>query len=297
MRRLTSLLAGLASTLLQVDCGRQSSDPSSFTSRVIPLWQHGAPGSEARRDEPERAADWWVKNVHNPSLTGFFPPTAAANGTAIVIAPGGGFRELVFDAEGVAPAKYFANLGVAAFALKYRLAREEGSSYDLERHTGADVRRAMRLVRSHAQEWGLDPDRIGIMGWSAGGEVAAMVAYRPSPGDAGSEDPIERVDAKPSFQILVYPGSYGIPDVVPPGAPPTFVLAASDDEGPADVLSDLIRKYRQAHVPIEAHLLAQGGHGFNMGDRSVLTSIRNWPQRMADWLKDRGLLTRVTPAQ
>jgi acetyl esterase/lipase len=260
---------------------------------VIPLWQHGAPGSETRRAEPERARAWWVKNVHNPSLTAFFPKAAAANGTAIVIAPGGGFRELVFDGEGVAPAKYFANLGVAAFALKYRLSREEGSSYDLEKHTGADVRRAMRHVRSHAGAWGLDPDRIGIMGWSAGGELAAMVAYRPSPGDAKSEDPIERCAAKPNFQILIYPGSYGIPDVVPPDAPPTFVLAASDDEGPARVLTDLIQKYRRARVPIEAHLFAEGGHGFNMGDRSDLVGIRNWPQRMADWLKDRGLLTRA----
>jgi acetyl esterase/lipase len=226
-------------------------------------------------------------------LTAFFPPAAAANGTAVVIAPGGGLRELVFDAEGAEPAKYFANLGVAAFALKYRLPREEGSIYDLEQHTGADVRRAMRLVRSHAGEWGLDPERVGIMGWSAGGEVAAMVAYRSSPGDAGAEDPVERVAAEPNFQILVYPGSYGIPDVVPPNAPPTFVLAASDDEGAANVLLDLTQKYRRARVPIEVHLFAEGGHGFNMGDRSGFVSIRNWPQRMADWLKDRGLLTRA----
>jgi acetyl esterase/lipase len=279
--------------LLPLDCGRGPSGASSSTPRVFPLWQQGAPGSEARRDEAEKAKDWWVKNVHHPSLTAFLPPPAAANGTAIVIAPGGGLRELVFDAEGVAPAKYLANLGVAAFALKYRLPREQGSSYDLERHTGADVRRAMRLVRSHAREWGLDPDRIGIMGWSAGAEVSAMVAYRPSPGDAESADPIERFAAKPDFQILVYPGSYGIPEVVPADAPPTFVLAASDDDGAAEVLGDLIQKYRRARVPIEAHLFAGGGHGFNMGDRSALVSIRTWPQRMADWLKDRGLLTRA----
>lgn len=293
MRRLNSLVAGLASTLLELACGKEPSRTETSTSRWIPLWQHGAPGSEARRDEPEKAKDWWVKNIHNPSLTAFFPATGLANGTAIVIAPGGGFRELVFEPEGVAPAKYFANLGVAAFALKYRLTREEGSSYDLEKHTGADVRRAMRVVRSHAGEWGLDPNRVGIMGWSAGGEVASMVAYRPSPGDPGSDDPIERVAAKPNFQILIYPGSYAIPDVVPPDAPPTFALAASDDEGPAAVVSDLIQKYRQARIPLEAHLFAEGGHGFNMGDRSALASIQNWPQRMADWLKDRGLLTRA----
>ena len=290
MRKLISLVSGLASTLIQFDRSKGSSRPVTFRSRVIPLWSHGAPGSEGHRDEPEKAKDWWIKNVHNPSLTGFFPPAAAANGTAIVIAPGGGFRELVFDGEGVAPAKFFAKLGITAFALKYRLSCNEGSSYDLEEHTGADIRRAMRLVRSHAREWSLDPDRIGIMGWSAGGGLAAMVAYRPSPGDASSEDPIERVSAKPSFQILIYPGSYGIPDVVLSDAPPTLALAAVDDEGAAAVVADLIQKYRRARVPIEAHLFAKGGHGFNMGDRSTLVSIRNWPQRMADWMKDQGLV-------
>ena len=263
---------------------------------VIPLWPNGAPGSEARRTEPEQAKDYWVKNIHNPSLTVFLPPKEKANGTAVVICPGGGHRELVFNAEGVEPAQYLAKLGVTAFALKYRLAREPGSPYSLEKDVAADIRRAMRLVRSHARDWGLDPERIGIMGWSAGGEVAAMVAYRPTPGDAEAADPIERVSAKPNFQIIIYPGGYGVPETVPADAPPAFFLAANDDVGAARTITTLFERYRQAGVPAEVHLYTEGHHAFNMGNRSNLVSIRSWPQRMADWLTDRGLLAPAAAA-
>jgi acetyl esterase/lipase len=234
-----------------------------------------------------------VKNVHDPSLTAFLPPAGRASGTAIVIAPGGGHRELVFDAEGIAPARYLADLGVAAFALKYRLSREDGSGYGLEEHAGADIRRAMRLVRSRASEWSLDPRRIGVMGWSAGGELAAMVAYRSVFGDPGSVDPVERVDARPDFAILIYPGAYGMPDIVSSDAPPAFLIAAGNDEAAAENVVGLLERHRRAGVPAEVHLYADGHHGFNMGDRSPLMAIRNWPERMADWLTDRGLLARA----
>jgi acetyl esterase/lipase len=170
--------------------------------QVIPLWENGAPGFEARRNEPEQHADWWYKNIHNPSLTVFLPPADKANGTAVVVAAGGGHRELVFNAEGVEPALYLASLGVTAFALKYRLFREPGSRYTLE-NTAQDIRRAMRTVRARAGQWGVDPRRIGVMGWSAGGEVAALVAYPPVDGDAKSGDAIERVSARPDFEIQV----------------------------------------------------------------------------------------------
>ncbi len=149
---------------------------------VIPLWADGAPGSESRRHEPEQAKDYWVKNVHNPSITAFLPPRDKATGAAVVICPGGGHRLLVFNAEGVDAARYLNSIGVAAFALKYRLGREEGSPYKLDVHPRADGQRAMRLVRSRAAEWGIDPKRVGIMGFSAGGEVASIVAFSPARG-------------------------------------------------------------------------------------------------------------------
>jgi acetyl esterase/lipase len=259
------------------------------TPQVIPLWKNGAPGFESRRDEPEQHQDWWFKNIHNPSLTVFLPAAGKANGTAVVVAAGGGHRELVFNPEGVEPAQYLASLGVTAFALKYRLFREPGSKYTID-NTAEDIRRAMRTVRARAAEWHIDPKRVGVMGWSAGGEVAALVAYPPVEGDARSPDPIERVSARPDFQILVYPGPLGIPDKIPATAPPLFLVGAADDEYVANVLFDLTRKYHDAGAQVETHIYAQGKHAFNMGQRSDFVSIRHWPQRLAEWLEDRGYL-------
>jgi len=255
---------------------------------VIPLWEKGAPGYESRRDEPEQHKDWWYKNIHNPSLTVFLPPGGKANGTAVIVAAGGGHRELVFNPEGVEPAQYLASLGVTAFALKYRLFREPGSKYTID-NTAEDIRRAMRVVRARAADWQIDPKRIGVMGWSAGGEVAALVAYPPVAGDPKAQDPVERVSARPDFQILIYPGPHGIPATVPRDAPPLFLLGAADDEYVAPVLFDLSRKYQDAGASIETHIYAQGKHAFNMGQRSQYVSIQRWPQRLAEWLEDRGL--------
>jgi acetyl esterase/lipase len=257
---------------------------------VIPLWPDGAPGFEARRNEPELARDYWVRNIHNPSITVFLPPKEKANGTAVLICPGGGHRELVFNAEGVEPARYLNSLGVAAFVLKYRLARETNSPYSLKIHPREDGERAMRLIRSRAAEWNLDTNRIGIMGFSAGGEVVSMVVYHPTGGDPTAADPIDRTSCRPDFQIVIYPGPLDVPEVVPTNTPPAFFLAANDDLQPARTIIDLVQKYRLAGVPVEVHLFARGGHAFNMGNRSKLTTIKSWPQRMADWMADNRLL-------
>ena len=266
-----------------------SASLSAHAQQVVPLWQEGAPGFESRRDEPEQHKDWWYKNIHNPSLTVFLPEKGKANGTAVIVAAGGGHRELVFDPEGVEPAQYLASLGITAFALKYRLFREPGSRYTID-NTAEDIRRAMRTVRARAGEWGIDPRRIGVMGWSAGGEVAALVAYPPVGGDPGSTDPVERVGARPDFQILIYPGPLGIPEKIPRDAPPLFLLGAADDEYVASVLFDITRKYHEAGASLETHIYAQGRHAFNMGQRSEYVSIKRWPARLSEWLEDRGYL-------
>src|SRR5688572_13281821 len=181
---------------------------------VIHLWPNGAPGFEDRRHEPEEAASYWVKNVHNPSITVFLPPREKATGAAVVICPGGGFRELGFNGEGIAPARFMTNLGVAAFALKYRLPRQAGSPYKLPDHPKEDIQRALRLIRSRAQEWGIDTNRIGVMGFSAGGEVASLASYTAGDGSSDASDPIDRFPANVNFQIMIYPGPLGLPDVV-----------------------------------------------------------------------------------
>jgi len=270
--------------------------PAQEAPQVIPLWANGAPGFEERRNEPEQAASYWVKNVHNPSITVFLPPKEIATGAAVIVCPGGGFKELGFNGEGIAPSMFLTNFGIAAFALKYRLPRETNSPYALPKHAREDGQRAMRLVRSHAKEWGIDPNRIGMMGFSAGGEVVSLVAYSPGEGEDDAADPIDRFDASPNFQIMIYPGPLGIPEMIPTNAPPSFWLAANDDRQPARTISEMLPKYRAAKVPIEVHLFAKGGHAFNMGTRSKLTTIKGWPSRVVEWLMDNNILDPASPA-
>ena len=260
------------------------------TPQQISLWPGGAPGFESRRDEPERAGDWWVRNIHNPSITVFLPPKEKATGAAVVVCPGGGHRNLVYNSEGRDAAEYLNSLGVAAFVLKYRLAREENSPYTLEKHVRQDAYRAMRLVRSRAQAWGVDTSRVGMLGFSAGGEVVALVAYAPGKGDPAAADPVDRQNGRPDFQMLVYPGPLFIPDSVAADAPPAFMVATIDDECCSAPVLKLIQEYHKAKVPAEVHIYARGGHAFNMGKRSKLATLNTWPQRMADWLKDSGIL-------
>jgi acetyl esterase/lipase len=262
----------------------------SAAQTKISLWEKGTPGFENRRTETEQAKDWWVKNIHNPSITAYLPPPEKATGAAVLIFPGGGHRELVFDAEGVDPAKYLNSIGVAAFVLKYRLAREANSPYSLDKHPREDAYRAMRMIRSRAKDFNIDPNRLGVLGFSAGGEVAAMIAYAPGNGETASADPIDRSNGKPNFQMLIYPGPLFIPDVIPADAPPSFLLAANNDPCCVTPAISIMEKLRKAKVPVEAHIYTQGSHGFNMGYRSQLNSIKSWPQRMADWLTDNNIL-------
>jgi acetyl esterase/lipase len=257
---------------------------------VVPLWPNGAPGFEDRRNEPERAQGGSVYNIHNPSLTVFLPPKDKANGAAVLIFPGGGHRQLVYNAEGVEPAHYWNELGVAAFVLKYRLARETNSPYSLKIHPRQDALRAMRLIRTRAAEWNIDTNRLGIMGFSAGGEVASLLVYSPTAGDASAPDPIDRLDAFADFQIVIYPGPLGVPEKVAADAPPAFFLIANDDTSHMAPVLSLVEKYHAAGRPMEVHIYAAGGHGFNMGARSKLASIRAWPQRLTDWLDDNHIL-------
>lgn len=261
------------------------------SSLVIPLWKNGAPGFENRRNEKEQAKDWWVKNIHNPSLTVFLPPKEIATGTAVVICPGGGHRELVFTAEGIDAAKYLNSIGVAAFVLKYRLFRQEGSPYKQE-HALQDIFRAMRLVKSQAKQFNIDTARIGVMGFSAGGEVAGWVSYHFNDKNFTTADAIDLLNARPAFQVLIYPGPFAVPDSVSSTSPSSFLLAANDDECCSEPIARLLQMHRKSKVPVEVHLYAQGKHAFNMGNRSSLTTLKTWPQRMADWLRDNGWLNK-----
>lgn len=282
MRSLTIFVLTLLSISIQ----------AQDTARQIPLWKNGAPGFENKRNEPEEARDYWVKNIHNPSITVYLPPKEKATGAAVVIFPGGGHRLLVFNAEGRDPARFLNNLGIAAFIVKYRLFREDSALYRLDREIKQDAYRAMRLVRSMAAKWNIDPGRVGTLSFSAGGEVANIIAYDPGKGDPQAPDPVDRLDGRPNFQLLVYPGPLGVPETIPADAPPAFLIAANDDPCCSAPVVSILEKYRAAKVPVEAHILSGGSHGFNMGYRSNLQAVKAWPQLMANWLADRGLLRR-----
>jgi len=139
----------------------------------------------------------------------------------------------------------------------------------------------------------INPERIGLMGFSAGGEVVSMVAFGNTDGEAHAADAVDRISSRPNFLIMIYPGPLGIPDVVPPTAPPAFLLAADDDQCCSPPVIKLLQRYREARIPVEAHIYTQGSHGFNMGNRSKLFSIKGWPQRLADWLADNHFLDKT----
>ncbi|MES2595398.1 MAG: alpha/beta hydrolase [Verrucomicrobiota bacterium] len=255
---------------------------------AIPLWPQGAPGSEARKAEAEKQEGANVVNVHSPSITPFIT-TKDATGTAVIIAPGGGHSKLCLGHEGYALAEWFQEHGVAAFVLKYRLAREKGSTYTIQDHAMADTRRAIRLIRSRAKEWNIRPDRLGVMGFSAGGELAAFAAMKNDPGKPDAEDTIERQSSRPDFQALIYPGTSGLFSAEK-GMPPLFIACGYGDRPDiAEGMATLYLKYKAAGVKAELHIYSEAGHGFGYRPGTT-TAAGQWPERFMEWLKDSKLV-------
>jgi acetyl esterase/lipase len=272
---------------------------TSAPPTVLPLWPDGAPGSEnwTQQEEetilPPRLKI--VRNVTQPTLTAYPPDPAVANGTAMIICPGGAYHFLSIDMEGTDVARWLTARGVAAFVLKYRLIRTGVDiAADLKENFGdrhrmaaltapllplvtADGQQAIRLVRERAAEWGIAPDRIGIMGFSAGSGVTVRVAYEH---DASS---------RPDFAAAIYGG--GSPDIaVPADAPPLFVLCAADDEMASPASVRLYSDWRAAGHPAALHIYSQGGHGFGMTQQGLPSDT--WIDRLGDWLQVQGLLKR-----
>jgi acetyl esterase/lipase len=262
---------------------------------VVLLWPNGAPGS-AGKTAPEKVrltpdGEHVISGVHQPSITVFLPPKETATGAAVVIAPGGSHVELWVDHEGYDVAKWLSAHGVAGFVLKYRLAREAGSSYTVEGNSVPDMQRAIRLVRSRAAEWDVDPTRVGVMGFSAGGDVAARAATQFDAGNPAAADLIDRQSSKPAFQALIYPG---LPQDLPVSKDeaPAFLLCGEDDR-PAisERLPELFVQLKHAGVPAELHVYTGVGHGF--GVRSANTgAIAEWPERFLEWLGTLGFFKR-----
>ena len=261
----------------------------------IPLWPGGAPGSEGKPTTEvvttSASGELSVAGIHNPSITPYLPPKDKATGLAILVIPGGGHRVLAITHEGYNVAEWLRDRGIAAFVLKHRLAREAGSTYRIEVESFADTTRALRLIRGRAAEWGIDPGRVGALGFSAGGELVTMASTRFEAGDTAATDPLERQDSKPTFQALIYPGRSG--DIQPTkDSPPVFLAAAYNDrQDISEGLAEAYLRFKRAGVAAELHIYGTGGHGF--GQRATNTRpVGQWMTRFEEWLTESGFLRR-----
>jgi endo-1,4-beta-xylanase len=277
----------------------------------VKLWPKGAPGSEgvtaAEVSKPSVSPKYsaWPGNytvTHYPAIYVFLPPKEKATGAAMVVAPGGGHRQLVMEKEGWEVADWLNANGIAAFVLKYRLAKAEGSKYTLPEEVYADAARAMRLTRSRAKEWGVDPARIGFIGFSAGGEVAGMIGTKFDAGKPDAEDPIERVSSRPDFNVLVYPwyrpGAMR-PDApalfpIPKDAPQVFMVCADDDRSHVEPTVKFYLELEAQHIPAEMHIYSYGGHGYGLRPTAKAAPVMGWPERLKEWLSERGISKPVS---
>jgi acetyl esterase/lipase len=267
--------------------------------QVIPLWPAGSPTlkganeKEVTRPENVKPGDRInsIINVHNPSIEVHLPSKEKANGTAVIVAPGGGHRQLVWGSEGTDIAKWLNELGVAAFILKYRLAFTPNYRYTVEGEALADTQRAIRIVRARASEWGVKPNRIGVLGFSAGGALAALADIRFDRGKSDSSDPIEQQSCRPDFVGLVYPGWNRSMDITATkdAAPAFLTSAGKDDASHAVQTVEFYNSLFKAGVPVELHIYSHGGHGKAINPRDGIP-FGTWHIRMEEWMADLGLL-------
>lgn len=274
-------------------------DPNA-EPETIPLWANGAPGALGTADDD------------TPTIT-IFRTTLRANGTAVIVAPGGGYAHLSMNNEGRQVAAWFNAMGVQAFVLKYRL----GPRYHHPIELG-DAQRAIRLVRSRAAEFGISPTRIGMMGFSAGGHLTATAGTMYDDGNSAAPDPVDRLSSRPDFLILAYPVISFDPAIAHAGSvrmlvgdqpseqlrqqlspelhvtsktPPTFLFTTNADTTvPPENSIRFYLALHKAKVPAELHIFENGGHGGGLWLSDP--ALSRWPELLANWMRGRGLLTQ-----
>lgn len=276
---------------------------------VYEIWPDGAPGETGdigaeKAVEPPADSKRPVTRIHNvttPTLTVYKPSKDKDTGAAIVICPGGGYNILAWDLEGVEVAEWLNSIGVTGVILKYRVPRRK----DRLKHEAPlqDAQRAVRFTRAHAEEWGIDPDRIGILGFSAGGHLSATTLTNSDRPAYESIDDIDKQSSKPNFGVLIYPayltgerksetfGKRLSEEIrVTKDTPPIFMAHAYDDPLTPANTARLFIALKEAGVPAELHIYNSGGHGFGL--RRTDDPVSTWPGRCADWLQIRGLLRK-----
>lgn len=268
-----------------------AASPGRAQTRTVDVWPGPAPGSEHWTQHERSVANTplgtVVFDVVRPTLTAYLPEPSKATGTGVIIAPGGGFVALAVDLEGAGVARWLQQRGIAAFVLRYRLVHKTGEGIPrmdpdtASRYGIADGIQALKVVRRHAAEWGLAPDRIGILGFSAGAMVASGALLQ---ADAA---------ARPSFAALLYGGPFGAMPAIPAKLPPVFLAWAQDDQVAGETAVRLRDALLAAGDRPEVHVYAAGGHGFGM--RKQGTSSDHWIDELYYWLDAQGLTTRHAP--
>lgn len=310
------IFAILAASVLIMSTTNMSSRANAAPAEELRLWQGTVPGSEGYDQQevfdPREVGNGWVTGVNLPTLTITHPSADNRSGTGVVICPGGGYGGLSIEKEGHALAAWFVERGVVAGVLKYR----HGGGQHQHPVPLDDAQRAMRIMRTHAKEWQLDLEKIGIAGFSAGGHLASSVGTHYDEGDAAATDPIERASCRANFTVLIYPvitmqaglthqgsrnnflGKQPTEEMVDlfsnelqvtTETGPSFLVHAADDEAvPVENSLLFYQALLKKKVPVEMHLYETGGHGFGFYRRDL--PVDCWPELLEGWLKGRKLI-------
>jgi len=281
--------------------------------KKLSLWPNAIPNSQKSNEkEVDDSNDiLWVTKVQDPDITVYLPSKQQATGQAVVICPGGGYEGLAYDWEGTDIAKWLNSKGIAGIVLKYRLPNSKSVKVSYKAPL-QDAQRAMRLVRFHAKEWNIDPDKVGIMGFSAGGHLAANLTTHFDHEDSFEKDPIDSLSARPDFAVLIYPvitmkkgithqGSknsllgedpsealvkeFSNELNVQSNTPPTFMVHATDDDVvPVENSLLFYKALNEKNISAELHIYPEGGHGFSLALGKGY--LQSWTDRLYDWLKN-----------
>jgi len=266
----------------------------------LKLWPTGAPEKEgvkieAEKELPKKSADdvMRITNVTVPMITVFKPEKP--NGAAVLVCPGGGYGILAYEHEGSQVCDFLNQHGVTGILLKYRVPKRDPK--DPGREALQDAQRAMGMIRHHAAEWGIKADRIGILGFSAGGHLTVMATLHANDRTYTTDPALDVEDATPNFAIPVYPAylvSKEDPYHLLPGfevtakSPPMCLVHAHDDSWSASASALLYIEYKKLNLPCELHIYAKGGHGFGM--RKSGGPVNDWPNRVIEWMGSMGYL-------
>jgi acetyl esterase/lipase len=305
--RFAAVLAalGLAWGLTQAFAQQKPAWAPAPSHQTLDLWPAGPPGNPPSRG-PERDSAGpgdppmggkpviRLTDVSNPTITVYQPPDKLHTGAAVLVLPGGSYKVLAIDKEGTEICDWLNSIGVTAILLKYRV--PDAGPYPLYKTAYEDGERAVGLVREHAAEWRIDPNRIGVLGFSAGAHLAAVLSNLCAQRIYPAVDAADQLPCRPNFAVIIYPGWLGSPQdplapnpaiPIDPNGPPAFIVQAENDPVHVENSLSYFLALKKANIPVEMHIYAEGGHGYGM--RPIGKPIVGWPALAAKWFKTIGM--------